>query len=163
MPGFPGDLHKPSKASKRWRRYGAILSIWLGMLALISGCGAPQAIDANLLADAQVSYDTALEAEKLGDQQEALRLLNQALDPKAGLSPDLAADARILRAVVLARLDRASESHADLDSAAEGAGDLSAVHVARAFVFEKEGKKSEASAEMKKARRLNKSARAIKE
>ena len=132
-------------------------------LIVVTGCGPSQQIDANLLANAQSSYDAAVEQEAAGNSEEVLRLLDEALNPEAGLSPDVSVEARILRAIVLTRLGRSAEAHDDLDMAAEGAGDMAAIHVARAFVLKSEGNSSESKAEMRKAKRLNRSARPISE
>lgn len=135
----------------------------LVLLALSVGCGSDQTIDPDKLADAQASYDAAIDEIAGGNSDVALELLDRALEPGAGLSPDISVDARIHRAICLARVERTAEAHADLDSAAEGAGDMSAVHAARAFVFAKEGKDTESKSAMRTAKKIKRTVKRIVE
>ncbi len=143
-------------------RWSLVTSTMLAFLAIaFVGCGPKRTIDESLLANAQASFDGAVKAEAVGQSDEAIRLLDLALQPSAGLSPDVAVEAHILRAIVLARVGRTTDAHADLNIAAEGAGDMSAVHAARAYIFAKEGNEKDSKIEMSKARRLNKRVRRI--
>jgi len=133
------------------------------LFAVSTGCATDKTIDATVLATAQESYDKALEEVEAGNSEAALELLNVALQPGGGLSPDIHVDARIQRAIVQARLNQFEGTHADLDVAAEGAADMAAVHVARAFAFAKEGKDKESKVEMSKAKKLKKGVKAIRD
>ena len=143
-------------------RYGSLTGILCGMLILL-GCGSDRSIDAENLADAQSSYDAAVDAVDAGNSEEAIRLLDIALAPDGGLPPDISVDARLLRATEFARIGRYDDAHSDLDVAEQGAGDMSAVHATRAYVLKKEGKDKESKSEMSKARRLNSRVRSIKD
>ena len=133
-------------------------------LALLMGCGdSGKVIDPTTLADAQNSYDMAMDEIAAKNTEEALTHLDVALQPGAGLPADIYVDARIQRAICLARVDRFADAHADLDNASEGAGDMSAVHAARSFVFSKEGKGTESKQAMRDAKKINKSVSRIRD
>lgn len=130
---------------------------------LLTGCGGGRPADPEALADAQLSYDQALNEIESGNHAAALELLVTALAPGGGLPPDLYTDALIQRAVCYAREERFEDALADLSLAEQGVADLSTVHVARAFVYRKQGKSAEATAEMSAAKKINRKARSIKE
>lgn len=135
--------------------------VFAGTVAMV-GCGGSPAIDADSLASAQQSYDQAIEAIGEGDHEAAATLLDAALEPGGGLPPDIYSDARIQRAVCFARLERFEEAHADLDVASQGAADMASVHVARSFVFKKEGKNADSASEMSAAKKINRKSKSIK-
>lgn len=137
--------------------------LWAFFLAtLISGCGGPEAIDADTMASAQLSYDKAIENVQAKDYEAAAKAFERALTPGAGLSPDLYTGARLERAKCYARLGRFEEAHVDLDVAAEGSVNLAVVHAARSFVFKQEGKDAEASKEMAAAKKIDRRVKAIR-
>ena len=135
---------------------------YLTFLLLVAGCSGNRSVDANVMADAQSAFDSALEEIDAGNVENAIEHLNVALAPGAGLPPDIYVEARIQRAICLARKEDFQAAHEDLDAASEGAGDMSSVHVARSFVYDKEGKNKEARSEMTAAKKLNRRAKAIK-
>lgn len=140
-----------------------LLVLVLSALMLPSlGCFVDKTIEANVVADAQAAYDEALVAIEAKDTDAALEQLNIALQPGSGLPGDIHVDARIQRAICLARNEQFEPAHADLDVAAEGAGDMSQVHAARSFVLSKEGKSKESKTEMSKAKKINRSVKAIR-
>ena len=108
--------------------------------ASLVGCNSKKPIDADTLASAQTSYDSAVVKIEEEDYDAAASLLDAALAPGGGLPPDIYTMARIERAKCFARLERFDEAHADLDVAAQGSANMALVHVARAFVFKGEGK-----------------------
>ena len=139
---------------------------WVFILAFVvafAGCEKGTKIDAEVLATSQEAYDNALVEIEGGNSEAALELLDVALQPGGGLTPDIHADARVQRAVVRARLDQLEDAHADLDVAEQGAADMSAVYVARSYVFSKEGKSKESKAEMSKAKKLRRGVKAIRD
>lgn len=140
------------------------LSICFLLSFVLFGCSSGKTkIDADKLASAQHAYDQALDSIADGDHESAATLLDAALVPGGGLPPDIYTAARVQRAVCFARLDRFDEAHADLDVASEGAADMAAVHVARSFVFKKQGKSTESASEMSAAKKINRKAKSIKQ
>lgn len=138
------------------------LYVFLFVVSLF-GCDSNRTkINADTLASAQHSFDQAIAAMADGDHESAAALLDAALIPGGGLPADIYTDARVNRAICFARLDRFDEAHADLDVAAQGAADMATVHVARSFVFKKEGKTSESASEMSAAKKINRKAKSIK-
>ena len=134
--------------------------VWAGFLLALLGCGA-RAIDADALTQAQESYDQALVAFQAGDHEGALTSLDVALAPGNGLPPDLYTDALVKRALCHARLEQFESALADLEIAEQGSSDLSTVHAARAYVFNKQGDSSAAKIEMAAAKKLNRKIKTV--
>lgn len=137
--------------------------VLLFFLLLVLGCVGNRTIDAESLANAQQSYDSAIAELEAGNHEAALDLLDVALAPGGGLQADIYTDARVQRAICLARQGRCDEAHADLDLAAQGAADMATVHVARSFVFKMEDNDAESKSEMAAAKEINRRAKAIRE
>lgn len=71
-----------------------------------------------------------------------------------GLNADFLADAFLQRARCLAELGHYDEAHEALDVVAQGA-ELDKWHVARAFVYRKQGEEGKSQAEMEQAIAIN--------
>lgn len=143
-------------------RFSLTASVFALSLAFLTGCGGPRTADPEALASAQVAYDNAVAEIEAGNHESAVPLLENALAPGGGLPPDVFTEGLVQRAICYARLERFDEALADLDIASQGASDMSAVHVARAFVFKKQGKTKESSQEMSAAKKINRKARPVK-
>lgn len=124
-----------------------------GML-MMGGCGT-STIAPDRLADAQGTYEEATQAFSKKNHAEALALFNAALAPEGGLSGDRYADALTKRAVCLAFEGKTTEALSDLDLAAQGAADMASVHMARAFVYLREGDPTKARQQTSLAKKIN--------
>ena len=138
-------------------RYPFLLGLTCLVFGLVTGCGEPETAN---LKDANAEYQLATEAMEAGSFDEALGHFSAAIDA-GGLNPDQYGDSMIRRAECYAKSGNFAAAHADLDSAEMGA-DLDRVFATRSFVFSKEGKTKEASAAMSKAKKENRSVKAIK-
>lgn len=125
---------------------------------LITGCSKTEV--ANNV-DSGAAYNSADEAMQAKDYAAAIEHFTTAMEA-GGLNPDQYADSRIRRAECYGRTGDYPAAHADLDNAEMGAPDMDRVYATRSFVFEAEGKKSEASSAMAKAKKENRSVKAIK-
>ena len=129
---------------------GHILSALL-LVAVGIGCQKQAAPD--VFANSQNSYAEAQTLIQNKEYEAAVELLTAAITG-GGLDPEFFGQARLQRATCLARLGRYQEAYADLEIAAQGAAP-DQVHLVRCFVYEKEGKKSEAADEFRKAKSFN--------
>lgn len=124
---------------------------------LVAGCGEPETAN---LKDANAEYESAVNAMDSGSFDQAVTHFTAALDA-GGLNPDQYGDSLLRRAECYGRSGDFAAAHTDLDNAEMGA-DLDRVYATRSFVFSKEGKTKEASAAMSKAKKENRSVKAIK-
>ena len=129
-------------------------AVVLVLTVCLCGCSSQEADLAGQRQDTQASYDAAIEALEKHDYGLAETRLTEAIEG-GGLRIDQLVDAYIQRAVCYARLGKFEAAHADLDQIEGGAPDLDVVYAARSFVFQKEGRTSEAAAKLNQARRLN--------
>ncbi len=104
------------------------------------------------LQTAQVSFDQALELELAGKFDEALAAVDKAM-ANGGLNPDQLADGYLLRSRCRSRAGDLEGAAADLESADRGSPDIGRWHWTRSILFEKQGKATEAKAEITKARK----------
>ena len=97
---------------------------FLSVVLLITtfvGCGKDKTYDPEILVTSQQSYDQAIEQLAEDNTEAALGLLDVALQPGGGLTPDIHVDARVKRAIVHAKLEHFEDAHSDLD--------LSLIHI----------------------------------
>ena len=128
----------------------------ISIACLVGGCSRAHS---DALIAARTSLDAAQAALAAENLSEAIPLLTAAIESGV-LPPEDEASALVDRAVALARFDMFDLAHTDLDTAA-GAAPPQRVHVARSYVYAREGKASEAEAEFAKARQLDPSAEQI--
>lgn len=136
-------------------------------LVLLAGmlCGAgcaQQQQDAGQIREAESAYLHALETERSGDHAAARELYRQAAE-RGGLQVDEFVECQVRLALCEARLGEFDGAHRLLDSLADGAPDMGRIHAARAFVFRRQQRPSEASAEEQRARQINPRISLIKE
>ena len=95
-----------------------------------------------------------------GDWVTAEKMYSESM-ASGGLNPDLYVDVLLQRAVCRANLSDFENAHADLDMASQGAASVERVHVARAFVFQSQGKIDDANEQMSLAREIDPSVEPI--
>ncbi len=123
-------------------------------LVMLGGCGG-KTIDPELVTSSQEAYHQAVLAVRAGDDEKAIAFLDTALSNGGVLAPDMYEEALVHRAVCLARSGRFDDAHVDLDAAAQGAADMASVHIARSYVYRKQGKASESRAAALTAKKIN--------
>jgi tetratricopeptide (TPR) repeat protein len=133
---------------------------WLPMLLALASCAGQQ--DASQIRRAESAYLQGLEAEQSGDYAGARELYRQAAE-RGGLQVDEYVECQIRLALCEARLESYDDAHQALDAVVEGASDLARLHVARAFVFRRQGKNGQAETEERHARSLDPRIELIKE
>ena len=138
-------------------RYPLLFGIFCLLAGLIVGCGEPETAN---LKDANAEYESAVKAMESENFDAAITHLTAAIEA-GGLNPDQYGDSLLRRAECHGRSGDFAAAHTDLDNAEMGA-DLDRVYATRSFVFSKEGKNKESSAAMAKAKKENRSVKAIK-
>ncbi len=132
-----------------YRRRSLVPTLALAALfGLCPGCGTGEP------ANSQATFEEVMEVMDTGDYAAAEEAWSSALKG-GGLGAGHYGDALIYRAACRAKLGDFDAAHADLDMAGEMAPHMDRVLAARAFVYTQQGKESEASAAIKKARRIN--------
>ena len=127
---------------------------WPLLLALVTlGCGGPGGNPADREA-ANRDYNEAVAALQSQDFQTAVDKFSRALET-GYLNADRYVDASVQRAIGLAGLGDFDAAHAALDELEKDAQVIEVSYAARGFIFEKQGRKKQAAAAWKKARRSN--------
>jgi tetratricopeptide (TPR) repeat protein len=121
-------------------------------LCLVMGCGSKESIEVNRVS--QVSYDEALKLVESGSYAQALPLLDQSITA-GGLSADLYASALLLRSRCYSDANELEKAQADLDHAEQGSPSPAEYQLAKGCLLAKQGKKSEADAAFKAAKKLD--------
>lgn len=123
----------------------------LVLLFILSGCSAQ--IDAEKLANSEASYHDGIKLYESKNFSDAEKSLTVAIDG-GGLNVDLRTEALLKRVICRAELNQFDAAHQDLDELATAAP-LDEWHVARAFVFRKQGEEGKSQAEMEQAIAIN--------
>lgn len=130
------------------------LLLMLTAFALISGCGSSQ-LPESQVASSEQSVAAAVAAFTAGDATKAEQAATQAIDG-GGLPVDLFVQALMVRAASRGVLGSFDTALADLDQAAQGAGEMDKVHALKSLVFSAKGDSQAAAQELAKAKELNK-------
>ena len=139
-----------SMQSNCWLKEKLDFSALVLMLMLISGCGSSVSPDDNR--SSQVAFDEALSLIESGSYSQALPLLDKSI-ASGGLSADYFATALLLRSRCYSDAGETEKAQADLDHAEQGAPSPSQFLLAKAALFAKQGKKAEADAAFKAAKK----------
>jgi len=132
------------------------------LAGMLCGAGCAKQQDAAQIREAESAYLRALATEQSGDHAAARELYRQA-SQRGGLQVDEFVECQIRLSLCEARLGDFGTAHQLLDSLAEGAPDMGRIHAARAFVFRRQQRPGEASAEEQRARQINPKIALIKE
>ena len=124
----------------------------------ILGCGSSARQEQSRETAAQ-SYRTGISALESRDYDSAVEHLTAALE--SGWLGYSTTAAYTLRAIAQASLGNYDAAHSDLDKAEEGEGASLDTHVARTYVFEKQGQQKEAREAWSQARRLDRRVKKI--
>jgi|GEM_PF-6252588 len=124
----------------------------LGLLAV--GCG-PSQIAESKVASSEKSVADSVSAFASGDATQAEQAASQAIDG-GGLPADLFVQALMVRAAARGILGSYNTALADLDQAAQGAGEMDKVHALRSLILTAKGDSPAAAAELAKAKQINK-------
>ena len=131
------------------------VSILLFVISFTFGCGGQVTVDS--ARSSQVSYDEALTLVNSGSYSQALPLLNKAIE-SGGLSADIYADALLLRSRCYCDAGDLEKGEADLSHAEQGTPNPAQFEIAKGTLLFKKGKKAEADAAFKAAKKIDKSA-----
>jgi Tfp pilus assembly protein PilF len=134
------------------------LSMLLVAGATIQGCGSP-AKQAQTRETAAQSYQAGVSALENRDYSGAKENLTLALE--SGHLGYVTTNAFMKRAIANAALGDFDAAHADLDTATKGEGETAEIFSARTYVFEKQGKSTEAKAAWNQARKLDRGVKRI--
>ena len=131
-----------------------------GLLSLFSIClGCSSAgMPPEVLESSQSNFDQAQSFISVKDFAGALPLLDEAI-AKGGLNADFAVSSLVMRATCNLELGKLPEALADIESAADGANDMSVIHGLRYRYWMKSGDPSKAQAELRLAQQINPSFR----
>lgn len=121
---------------------------------LASGCG-PAQIAESKIASSEKNVSDSVAAFASGDATQAEQSASQAIDG-GGLPADLFVQALMVRAAARGVLGSHDTALADLDQAAQGAGELDKVHALRSLILAAKGDSQGAAAELAKAKQINK-------
>jgi hypothetical protein len=123
-------------------------------LVFTLGCGSSQ-IAESTVASSEQNVAAAVNAFTAGDATKAEQTASQAIDG-GGLPVDLFVQALMVRAAARGVLGSYDNALADLDQAAQGAGEMDKVHALRSLILTAKGDASAAAAELTKAKQFNK-------
>lgn len=130
------------------------IASFLTLLVFSVGCGTSQVAE-NTVASSEQSVSTAAAAFAAGDAAKAEQSASQAIDG-GGLPVDLFVQALMVRAAARGVLGSYDSALADLDQAAQGAGEMDKVHALRSLIFTAKGDAKSAAEELNKAKQFNK-------
>lgn len=128
--------------------------IVIAMIALVAGCSPPQVAESKV-ASSEKSVADAIASFAAGDAAKAEQAASQAIDG-GGLPADLFVQALMVRAAARGSLGSYDTALADLDQAAQGAGEMEKVHVLRSLILTGKGDTQAAAAVLAKAKEINK-------
>jgi tetratricopeptide (TPR) repeat protein len=103
---------------------------------------------------AQVAFDDAIKLVDAGSYSQALPLLDSAI-ASGGLSADLYAEALLLRSRCYADAGALDKAEADLSHSEQGSPSPAKFQFAKGFLLSKQGKKAEADAAFKAAKKID--------
>ena len=130
--------------------------------AFTTGCSNSTSLDVvESRQNTQENFDLAIQKLANGEHAAAKELLDSAIS-SGNLYIDYLTNAYINRAICSAVAGDFAAAHADLDLIEQGPVDLDKLWAARSFVYEKEGKASQAKAAWTKARKHNRGVAKIK-
>ncbi len=121
-------------------------------LLLTTGCGPRVSVDDNR--NSQVAYDEALNWIDSGSYSQALPLLDKAI-ASGGLSADYFATALLMRSRCYSDAGELEKAQADLEHAEQGSPSPAQLQLAKGSLLAKQGKKAEADAAFKAAKRAD--------
>jgi len=132
-------------------RVKLLLLLWL-LSAVTAGC--QKGTDPQAVSHASVSYEEATKLFQARKFEEAAAAYAAAMSGGV-LNVDSYCDAATRRAECLARQGQFDQAHQLLQDMEKGAPNLADVHITRCFVFEKQGKASEANDQLRLARQYD--------
>ena len=124
----------------------------LMVLCLSVGCGSKGSVADNR--SSQVAYDEALSLVESGSYSQALPLLDKSI-ASGGLSADFYASALLLRSRCFCDAGELEKAQADLDHAEQGTPSPGQYQLAKGSLLAKQGKKAEADAAFKAAKKAD--------
>jgi len=116
------------------------------------GCGSRVTVDDNR--SSQVAFDEALNLVDSGSYAQALPLLDKAI-ASGGLSADFFATALLLRSRCHCDAGDLEKAKADLEHADQGSPSPAQLQLTKGFLLAKQGKKTEADAAFKAAKKVD--------
>lgn len=134
---------------KNWQSLCVFVS-----LVFVLGCGSAQ-IAESTVASSEQNVAAAVAAFTAGDATKAEQTASQAIEG-GGLPVDLFVQALMVRAAARGILGSYDNALADLDQAAQGAGEMDKVHALRSLILTAKGDATAAAAELTKAKQFNK-------
>jgi tetratricopeptide (TPR) repeat protein len=134
-------------------RFAALLSCMFIACCLAIGCGG-KGVPEKDNRSAQVAFDDAIKLVDAGSYSQALPLLDSAIASGA-LSADLYADALLLRSRCYSDAGAIDKAEADLTLSEQGAPNPSKFQFAKGTLLSKQGKKAEADAAFKAAKKMD--------
>jgi hypothetical protein len=120
---------------------------------LTAGCQ-PSQIAESKIASSEKNVAASLTAFMSGDVTTAEQTATQAIEG-GGLPADLFVQALMIRAAARGILGSYDNALADLDQAAQGAGDMDKVHALRSLILTAKGDPQGSAAELAKAKQIN--------
>lgn len=124
----------------------------LVFFTFIIGCGSK--VRENDNRTAQMSFDEAVPLVDSGDYKQALPLLEKSISA-GGLSADMYAVALLLRSRCYSETGNVEKAQADLDHAEQGSPNAAQLLLAKGTLLAKQGKKAEADAAFKAAKKAD--------
>jgi tetratricopeptide (TPR) repeat protein len=119
-----------------------------------TGCGSSQVAESKV-ATSEQSVTDSITAFSAGDFAKAEQAASQAIDG-GGLPVDLFVKALMVRAASRGIAGQFDTALADLDQAAQGAGEMDQVHGLRSLILSAKGEAKTAAEELAKAKQFNK-------
>ncbi len=133
-------------------QHWSLLFTFVMFFALIIGCGSKVRESDNRTA--QMSFDEAVPLVDSGDYKQALPLLEKSISA-GGLSADMYAVALLLRSRCYSETGDVEKAQADLDHAEQGSPNAAQLLLAKGTLLAKRGKKAEADAAFKAAKKAD--------
>lgn len=129
-----------------------ICRLWLLGTLFSLGCG--QALPEQQFRDSQLGFEQALTLEFESKHADALAEIDKVIT-QGGLNADQLAEAYLLRARCKFSMDDLAGGEADLETAERGSPNPGVFHWTRGVYLQKQGKTSQAKAEIAKAKKID--------